>query len=124
MPSPLLRTVLCALVVGLVGCASPDGGGDTAAFDLVAEPLAAEDAPVAEVDLNGVWIDLDGRKYEIHQNGDLLWVRLHRVTSGLGHFVGPRGITVGFPGACCAGMLPADDDDTIYWSNATQWVRD
>ena len=79
---------------------------------------------VARVDVNGGWVDLDGRRDPMHQDGGLIRVRLHAVTSGLGQLVGPRCITIGFPGACCNGFLPAGSDDTIYWSNATQWKRE
>ena len=112
---------MLVLTLLLSACAS---GEDDTAIPVDEDVAAMADAPVAQVDIDGPWVDLDGRHYQIHQNGDLLWIRLHEVSSGLGHFVGPRGITIGFPGACCAGFLPEGEDDTIYWSNGTQWKRE
>lgn len=111
------------LVLTLLLSACAPGGDDTATLlDEGVAPMA--DAPVAQVDLNGIWIGPGGVRSEIHQNGDFVWVRLHALTFGLGHFVGPRGITIGFPDACCNGFLPEGEDDWIYWSNGTEWRRE
>lgn len=111
----------------LMACAR--GEGDTALLDVAAdapppEAVGLEAAPVAEVDLDGLWIDLSGRRYLIRQAGDHVFVHLHRVSMGEGQFFGPRAVRVGFDSGCCTGFLDEHDDDTIHWSNRTSWTRD